>query len=157
MVKTTGPYCYPGMRAGGVTVSFFFSSRRRHTRDWRDWSSDVCSSDLEPGQDLLEVEQVVVTATGVAVRRDQPVPEPCGAGQRPPTLEVHPLTRPRRQAWWRSPTRRSCPCRLTRAASAAERRRRSWVAMLEEDRKSTRLNSSHANISHGVFCLKKKQ
>src|SRR5215217_8787655 len=30
---------------------FFFSSRRRHTRYWRDWSSDVCSSDLgEPGR-----------------------------------------------------------------------------------------------------------
>src|SRR5438105_6750690 len=27
-------------------VSFFFSSRRRHTRSTRDWSSDVCSSDL---------------------------------------------------------------------------------------------------------------
>src|SRR3712207_9472964 len=27
-------------------VFFFFSSRRRHTRYWRDWSSDVCSSDL---------------------------------------------------------------------------------------------------------------
>src|SRR3712207_7422132 len=26
-----------------------------------------------------------------------------------------------------------------------------------EDRKSTRLNSSHANMSHAVFCLKKKQ
>src|SRR2546422_3114100 len=26
--------------------SFFFSSRRRHTRCSRDWSSDVCSSDL---------------------------------------------------------------------------------------------------------------
>src|SRR5699024_11940283 len=26
---------------------FFFSSRRRHTRSKRDWSSDVCSSDLE--------------------------------------------------------------------------------------------------------------
>src|SRR5438874_6734956 len=26
--------------------SFFFSSRRRHTRSLRDWSSDVCSSDL---------------------------------------------------------------------------------------------------------------
>src|SRR3712207_8381896 len=26
--------------------TFFFSSRRRHTRYWRDWSSDVCSSDL---------------------------------------------------------------------------------------------------------------
>src|SRR3712207_9420691 len=30
---------------------FFLSSRRRHTRYWRDWSSDVCSSDLsdDPG------------------------------------------------------------------------------------------------------------
>src|SRR3712207_8923506 len=28
-------------------VFFFFSSRRRHTRYWRDWSSDVCSSDLD--------------------------------------------------------------------------------------------------------------
>src|SRR5699024_11929650 len=27
-------------------VFFFFSSRRRHTRSKRDWSSDVCSSDL---------------------------------------------------------------------------------------------------------------
>src|SRR5215217_8938999 len=30
-------------------VFFFFSSRRRHTRYWRDWSSDVCSSDLDAG------------------------------------------------------------------------------------------------------------
>src|SRR3712207_9353569 len=29
-----------------VFSSIFFSSRRRHTRYWRDWSSDVCSSDL---------------------------------------------------------------------------------------------------------------
>src|SRR5437868_15342368 len=28
-------------------VFFFFSSRRRHTRSKRDWSSDVCSSDLD--------------------------------------------------------------------------------------------------------------
>src|SRR5258707_10374931 len=28
---------------------------------------------------------------------------------------------------------------------------------LERDRKSTRLNSSHANISYAVFCLKKKK
>src|SRR3712207_8016073 len=31
-----------------------------------------------------------------------------------------------------------------------------WIE-LEEDRKSTRLNSSHANISYAVFCLKKKK
>src|SRR5699024_4796017 len=29
-----------------ITMFFFFSSRRRHTRSKRDWSSDVCSSDL---------------------------------------------------------------------------------------------------------------
>src|SRR3712207_8096354 len=29
-----------------ILYLFFFSSRRRHTSYWRDWSSDVCSSDL---------------------------------------------------------------------------------------------------------------
>src|SRR5207245_5789409 len=29
-----------------LLILFFFSSRRRHTRCYRDWSSDVCSSDL---------------------------------------------------------------------------------------------------------------
>src|SRR3712207_7715123 len=33
---------------------FFFSSRRRHTRYWRDWSSDVCSSDLAPALEHRE-------------------------------------------------------------------------------------------------------
>src|SRR5207249_8420934 len=33
-------------------IFFFFSSRRRHTRSKRDWSSDVCSSDLEPAVQL---------------------------------------------------------------------------------------------------------
>ena len=32
-----------------ASSSFFFSSRRRHTRSDRDWSSDVCSSDLPYG------------------------------------------------------------------------------------------------------------
>src|SRR5574340_1339624 len=31
-----------------MLVFFFFSSRRRHTRSFGDWSSDVCSSDLRP-------------------------------------------------------------------------------------------------------------
>src|SRR3712207_7904879 len=38
-----------------LSCIFFFSSRRRHTRYWRDWSSDVCSSDLGEG-DAPEVE-----------------------------------------------------------------------------------------------------
>src|SRR5947209_15218971 len=32
---------------------FFFSSRRRHTSYWRDWSSDVCSSDLRGSAPLV--------------------------------------------------------------------------------------------------------
>src|SRR3712207_7427053 len=32
-----------------------------------------------------------------------------------------------------------------------------WVVVPGADRKSTRLNSSHANISYAVFCLKKKK
>src|SRR5207249_7391360 len=35
---------------------FFFSSRRRHTRSKRDWSSDVCSSDLSrPGRERADL------------------------------------------------------------------------------------------------------
>src|SRR6266542_6205439 len=33
---------------------FFFSSRRRHTRCYRDWSSDVCSSDLPNFDDFRD-------------------------------------------------------------------------------------------------------
>src|SRR5690606_11821697 len=42
-----------GPRCGGPLLRlFFFSSRRRHTRFSRDWSSDVCSSDLSYGYGL---------------------------------------------------------------------------------------------------------
>src|SRR3712207_8449835 len=43
---------------------------------------------------------------------------------------------------------------LLRRGTAATYRARS--ARINRDRKSTRLNSSHANISYAVFCLKKK-
>src|SRR5438128_4494426 len=47
---------------------FFFSSRRRHTRCYRDWSSDVCSSDLHR-PDLLpharaRMSRAALTASG---------------------------------------------------------------------------------------------
>src|SRR5258707_2019342 len=45
------PLYRSSQRSPGLTPripSIFFSSRRRHTRYWRDWSSDVCSSDLTP-------------------------------------------------------------------------------------------------------------
>src|SRR3989440_862158 len=51
-----------GDQTGGLACTvlfFFFSSRRRHTRSDRDWSSDVCSSDLRsagaPQQELAKV------------------------------------------------------------------------------------------------------
>src|SRR2546422_3379745 len=59
-----------------VTTVFFFSSRRRHTRCSRDWSSDVCSSDLRvapeviaaalpgPGRDRLAAGAVLAVTTG---------------------------------------------------------------------------------------------
>src|SRR3970282_2444031 len=37
------------VRSYDYYVLFFFSSRRRHPRSLRDWSSDVCSSDLGGG------------------------------------------------------------------------------------------------------------
>src|SRR5712664_4613230 len=49
---------------------FFFSSRRRHTRSDRDWSSDVCSSDLLNGkseQGLQMMENAL--RQGIAGRR----------------------------------------------------------------------------------------
>src|SRR5699024_11382297 len=38
-----------------IIVIFFFSSRRRHTRSKRDWSSDVCSSDLPQSPEQSEL------------------------------------------------------------------------------------------------------
>src|SRR5699024_11337215 len=37
---------------------FFFSSRRRHTRSKRDWSSDVCSSDLASALTIVSCAEV---------------------------------------------------------------------------------------------------
>src|SRR3712207_5039692 len=54
---------------------FFFSSRRRHTRYWRDWSSDVCSSDLTTSEKdtamhgesiLVDIGLAIVAATALA-------------------------------------------------------------------------------------------
>src|SRR3712207_9372712 len=62
---------------------FFFSSRRRHTRYWRDWSSDVCSSDLHRGRVLIAeplqrqrpggVDSAVVAAHVAAGQQSRPV------------------------------------------------------------------------------------
>src|SRR2546422_4780833 len=43
---------------GRVASCFFFSSRRRHTRCSRDWSSDVCSSDLQRQEEARKSTEV---------------------------------------------------------------------------------------------------
>src|SRR3712207_7120181 len=48
--------------------------------------------------------------------------------------------------------------RVDRPERVREQRRTERDALIRvQDRKSTRLNSSHANISYAVFCLKKKK
>src|SRR3712207_7426965 len=51
-MRKVRPVATAGLRLHFV---IFFSSRRRHTRYWRDWSSDVCSSDLVPSSSLIRM------------------------------------------------------------------------------------------------------
>src|SRR2546430_6435483 len=53
--------------------------------------------------------------------------------------------------------RRVPPCEKGRRADRYRRRRLPGELARPRDRKSTRLNSSHSQISYAVFCLKKKK
>src|SRR2546428_375850 len=66
-------------------------------------------------------------------------------------------TRHPRRAVDRSPPSRPGPARLWRGTARAGARRASRRRRASRDRKSTRLNSSHDQISYAVFCLKKKK
>src|SRR2546429_7236139 len=111
-----------------MVMFFFFSSRRRHTRCSRDWSSDVCSSDLQ-------------SACGLALislsSRDNP--------------ERRCLSVATEIPFWGMPLAGGLVMELMRKENAV-----ALVPDLG-DRKSTRLNSSHGYISYAVFCLKKKR
>src|SRR5690606_39560340 len=50
-----------------ILCLFFFSSRRRHTRFSRDWSSDVCSSDLAQATRVVSV--ALTAARGLGFTR----------------------------------------------------------------------------------------
>src|SRR5690606_41098026 len=107
---------------------FFFSSRRRHTRFSRDWSSDVCSSDLVPAFDLtFSAPRSVSLAWAFAdedLRRDLETAQARAVRSTLATIEKEAIF---------------------------ARRGKDGI-----DRKSTRLNSSHVKISYAVFCLTKK-
>src|SRR2546426_6785657 len=106
---------------------FFFSSRRRHTRLQGDWSSDVCSSDLDP------VVHGEVADHGVLPGRLAP------GGAAGILLRQH--------------LRREVTAQVGDGSAQPAR----GGARPPPDRKSTRLNSSHLVISYAVFCLKKKK
>src|SRR5687768_18575285 len=65
-----------------MKIVFFFSSRRRHTRCSRDWSSDVCSSDLA-GDPRASGRAAGGLRAGASVALEQA-----------PEVAVQPLTRP---------------------------------------------------------------
>src|SRR3989449_8102651 len=108
-------------------VFFFFSSRRRHTRCSRDWSSDVCSSDLDQDRQLVFT---APTPPNTLVGLEERIASRLEGGL------VAELTEPDRDV----------------KRTVLER-----LLTLQGDRKSTRLNSSHGYISYAVFCLKKKK
>src|SRR5437870_9721690 len=107
---------------------FFFSSRRRHTRWPRDWSSDVCSSDL------FLVLLVVVSLDDIANH---------GAGSLAAVLSAF--------------LHQDGYDDLRVAARGVTDKPSVVIEFFLLDRKSTRLNSSHVAISYAVFCLKKKK
>src|SRR3712207_7028464 len=88
---------------GFCVLFFFFSSRRRHTRYWRDWS-DVCSSDLRVGREALpgaERRRARLRRGGLGPERalrlgppdlDDPLPRRKGAVER----RAPPVVRPER-------------------------------------------------------------
>src|SRR5690625_8048399 len=89
-------------------LCFFFSSRRRHTRWPRDWSSDVCSSDLKPIAPLRRTAQPKQKALRPAKRQPPAIASKTPSNKR---LQNSPLPhRPRseerrvgkesRSRWW---------------------------------------------------------
>src|SRR2546430_3911478 len=73
--------------------------------------------------------------------------------RRPPRSTLFPYT-----TLFRSPCCVASPCDVScTAARHAPRRATARCCTRSTDRKSTRLNSSHSQISYAVFCLKKKK
>src|SRR3712207_3673466 len=72
-------YFWVRSKGHSTRYRFFFSSRRRHTRYWRDWSSDVCSSDLEgvfPSAKVVGGVDFVGDAYDADTPGSVPVPDP---------------------------------------------------------------------------------
>src|SRR5699024_11810341 len=132
----------------------FFSSRRRHTRSKRDWSSDVCSSDL---MDLgVSSPQLDEAQRGFSFTHDGPLDMRMNnrtgqtAAQWLATASINDM---KEVLHYYGEERHA----IQIAKAIATRRKSSPLQTTHEDRKSTRLNSSHVSISYAVFCLKNKK
>src|SRR5688572_32290029 len=88
------------------TVSFFFSSRRRHTRFDCDWSSDVCSSDLEAGNLFAVAFGPPVVELRFYMREDDPSTDAIEYERFDPQSQSAPRSEERRvgkecrSGWW---------------------------------------------------------
>src|SRR2546429_7386942 len=208
-------------------VFFFFSSRRRHTRCSRDWSSDVCSSDLKAkgtalgfgiiglklplgirrrGRTDKRSEFSLLFPKIKRVLRCAPIDVSGSERRRPLELEVamergldferllgfhiqnndcalrvhrNEKSLAHREGvagvengrGFRTHGERSGECFAGKNPAFGEEMQMKFAEDLqridprlhpagfvsEQDRKSTRLNSSHGYISYAVFCLKKKK
>src|SRR5256884_774795 len=166
-----------GGEEGGI-VFFFFSSRRRHTRCSRDWSSDVCSSDLAMG-----VQWRTLDVPGIDRLRGAGVYYGWGTSEaiscKGETVYVIGGANSAGQAAMHFSKFAEKVVMLVRGNSLASTMSHYLIEQIEKtpkievwtrssivgvhgdarlrDRKSTRLNSSHGYISYAVFCLKKKK
>src|SRR5438045_7003362 len=77
---------------------------------------------------------------------------PCFFGKKFGFMQHNPYTHGSLGVLLRSKGRWRCV-----APAVSGRSRRTHNSLVERDRKSTRLNSSHLGISYAVFCLKKKK
>src|SRR5206468_9356948 len=101
------------------SLFFFFSSRRRHTRSDRDWSSDVCSSDLT--RRLSGCELRIAESAGVSAAWPARRPGPASA----PTIS-HPVTQTARRIPYNSETVALALCHTVNNSSKPQAASRKW-------------------------------
>src|SRR5256884_3960486 len=71
MVGSAGLKKYVSVMPTSTTQFFFVSGRRRHTRCGRDWSSDVCSSDLEGAMTAPDLSMAQISRRMLSARAEQ--------------------------------------------------------------------------------------
>src|SRR2546427_4098376 len=171
-----------------LVVFFFFSSRRRHTRFDCDWSSDVCSSDLDvlrtdTGAAIAAFDElfhnidrnlgnVLFHGKGSCIPIDHEqifavqnwiageIQQLAGNGDSLRALNRAHTGKKLSTSDWTRVRDTMVACSQHHKGALGECRVQVLellTTLFKGDRKSTRLNSSHSQISYAVFCLKKKK